>query len=131
MFTLNEEQLDRLSHLRVISYAAGATHYYSALYLAYGKKEVSAWHADVIPVVEFCMAQVLLDCEVYFITKGNILSPEQFTALSIHHFAPGNDQKQIALIGVDSISKELQKLLPLSTLASSWYLLDPTIAHFL
>jgi len=111
MFTLNEEQLDRLSHLKVIFYAAGATDYFSPPYLARGIKVVSAWRANAIPVAEFCLAQILLGCKGYFRNQREYCGPEQFPVLANHHFAPGNYQEQVALIGAGAISQELQKLL--------------------
>lgn len=111
MFTLNEAQLDHLSHLKVIFYAAGATDYFSAPYLARGIKVVSAWRANAIPVAEFCLAQILLGCKGYFRNQREYRGPEQFHALANHHFAPGNYQEQVALIGAGAISQELQKLL--------------------
>ncbi|PLR47332.1 hydroxyacid dehydrogenase [Chimaeribacter arupi] len=111
MFTLNEAQLDRLPHLKVIFYAAGATDYFSAPYLARGIKVVSAWHANAIPVAEFCLAQILLGCKGYFRNQREYCGPEHFSTLANHHFAPGNYQEQVALIGAGAISQELQKLL--------------------
>lgn len=111
MFTLNEAQLERLPHLKVIFYAAGATDYFSAPYLARGIKVVSAWRANAIPVAEFCLAQILLGCKGYFRNQREYRGPENFHALANHHFAPGNYQEQVVLLGAGAISQELQKLL--------------------
>lgn len=111
MFTLNAAQLDRLPNLKVIFYAAGATDYFSAHYLERGIKIVSAWRANAIPVAEFCLAQILLGCKGYFRNQREYRGPEIFPALANHHFAPGNYQEQVALLGAGAISQELHKLL--------------------
>lgn len=111
MFTLSEQQLDQLPNLKVIFYAAGATEYFAAPYVARGINIVSAWQANAIPVAEFCLAHILLGCKGYFRNQREYTTPERFEALSRHHPAPGNYQECVALIGAGAISQVLQRLL--------------------
>lgn len=111
MFTLSEIQLNQLPNLKVLFYAAGATDYFSAPLLTRGVKIVSAWQANAIPVAEFCLAQILLGCKGYFRNQREYTCPERFSALANHHFAPGNYQERVALIGAGAISQALHKRL--------------------
>lgn len=111
MFTLSEAQLDNLSNLKVIFYAAGATDYFSAPYLARKIKIVSAWRANAIPVAEFCLAQILLGCKGYFRNQREYTGPDNFSVLANQHSAPGNYQERVALLGAGAISQALQTLL--------------------
>lgn len=111
MFTLSEMQLNQLPNLKVLFYAAGATDYFSAPLLTRGVKVVSAWQANAIPVAEFCLAQILLGCKGYFRNQREYTNPDRFASLSNQHFAPGNYQERVALIGAGAISQALHKRL--------------------
>jgi len=111
MFTLTEEQLDRLPNLKVVFYAAGMTDYFATPLLARKIKVVSAWQANAVPVAEFCLAQILLGCKGYFRNQRDYIDPACFSMLANHHPAPGNYQESVALIGAGAISTTLQRLL--------------------
>ncbi|WP_323640912.1 hydroxyacid dehydrogenase [Pectobacterium polonicum] len=111
MLTLSEAQLDQLPKLKIIFYAAGATDYFSAPFIARGIKIVSAWKANAVPVAEFCLAQILLACKGYFHNLRNYNRPEDFHSITADYPAPGIYGERIALIGAGAISQVLAELL--------------------
>ncbi|HAT1644560.1 TPA: hydroxyacid dehydrogenase [Raoultella planticola] len=111
MFLLTDAQLEVMSSLKIVFYAAGTTDYFSAPLLKRGIRIVSAWKANAIPVAEFCLAQILLGCKGYFRNNREYKYPEIFNTLAHHHPAPGIYHERVALIGGGAISQALQHLL--------------------
>ncbi len=63
---LKESQIDELSRLKAIFYAAGSVKYFAEPYLKRGIKVISAWAENAKPTAAFALGQVLLSCKGYF-----------------------------------------------------------------
>lgn len=111
MFIPEEQQLARLNSLKAIFYAAGATEYFAAPFRERGVKIISAWHANAIPVAEFCLAQILLSCKGYFHNQREYSAPHRFQPLTGHPVAHGIYRERVALLGAGVISQTLSQLL--------------------
>lgn len=111
MFTLTNEQLDRMPALKAVFYAAGATEYFSASLHARNILVISAWQANAIPVAEFCLAQILLSCKGYFSNVRHYRHPQIFQELSTNPSAPGIYGEKVALLGAGAVSQQLASLL--------------------
>lgn len=66
MPVLTAEDLDRLSSLEAVFYAAGSVKGWAPALLDRGVVVVSGWAANAVPVAEFSLAQILLSCKGYF-----------------------------------------------------------------
>ena len=66
MFKLDDEVLSGLPELKAIFYAAGSVRHFACNLLEQNIQVFSAWRANVIPVAEFSLGQILLANKGYF-----------------------------------------------------------------
>ena len=66
MLKFTPAQLDSMSNLKAVFYAAGSVNNFAGPFLERGITVCSAVEANAVPVAEFCLAQILLACKGYF-----------------------------------------------------------------
>ncbi len=108
MIKFSDRQLDAMSALKAVFYAAGVTDAFARPLLARGITLVSAWQANAIPVAEFCTAQIILALKGFFRSSREFKSPRQWVR---HPDFPGVFEDSVALIGAGAISVKTQELL--------------------
>ncbi|MFA7204868.1 MAG: hydroxyacid dehydrogenase [Saccharofermentanales bacterium] len=110
MFTLSDEQLEKLPNLKFIFYAASSVQGFARCYLSKGIRVMSAWAANAVPVAEFTLGQILLANKGYF---SNLQVSNSFAASSKWDRAgfKGNFHQTIAILGAGMVGKKLVELL--------------------
>lgn len=100
---LTEDEIkEKLPSLKAIFYGAGTVKYFAQPYLNCGVQIFSAWQANAIPVIETCLAQILLANKGFFhlapLTKENYKA-----AAAENKYFPGNYATKVGLIGLGAI----------------------------
>lgn len=109
MFPLTSAQLDQLSNLKAVFYAAGSTNGFAKPFLDRGITICNAVEANAVPVAEFCLAQILLSCKgAYRNSQQCRLGQWKQSDMPVGKGAYG---ETVALLGIGAISRHLLKLL--------------------
>ncbi len=100
---LTEDEIkEKLPSLKAIFYGAGTVKYFAQPYLNCGVQIFSAWQANAIPVIETCLALILLANKGFFhlapLTKENYKA-----AAAENKYFPGNYATKVGLIGLGAI----------------------------
>ncbi|MDX1933303.1 MAG: hydroxyacid dehydrogenase [Capsulimonadales bacterium] len=125
---LTPSQLDALTKLRVVFYAAGSVQGFAPSLLERGITVVSAWHANAVPVSEFVLSQILLAGKGYFRNLREYTgAPGSFPAA---YRGPGNHHTTVALLGYGAVGRAVRALLRPFRLSVLVYdpFLDPAVA---
>ena len=110
MPALSEEQLDQMTSLEAVFYAAGSVKGFARPLLARGITVVSGWGANARPVAEFTLAQILLACKGYHRNRREYVSPDSRQATPAFRGA-GVYGETIGLIGIGMVGREVCELL--------------------
>lgn len=105
---MKEEHFRKLPNLKAVFYAAGATEGFAPGCFDHNVQVFSAWHANAIPVAEYCLGQILLGLKGYFRCQRELTSPEKFNRDLAGRGIYGDT---VALVGTGAVSTYLQKLL--------------------
>ena len=108
MIDLSEEQIERLSNLKAVFYAAGATDNFSRAFLNKDITVCSAWQANAIPVAEFCVGQILLALKGFFRNTVDCANP---ATRPNAYKGNGIFEETVALIGAGTIAQKTKELL--------------------
>ena len=100
---LTEAQIrEKLPSLKAVFYGAGTVKPFAQPFLNCGVRIFSAWQANAIPVIETCLAQILLANKGFFhlapLTKENYKA-----AAAENKYFPGNYATKVGLIGLGAI----------------------------
>lgn len=107
---LQEEQLDRMTALQAVFYAAGSVKGFAGPLLARGITVVSGWGANARPVAEFTLAQILLACKGYHRNRREYVSPGSRGTGQAFRGA-GVYGETIGLIGIGMVGRGVCELL--------------------
>jgi len=107
---LSEEQLDRMTSLRAVFYAAGSVKGFAPPLLRRGIRVVSGWGANARPVAEFSLAQILLACKGYHRNRREYVSPDSRRTTPAFRGA-GVYGETVGLIGIGMVGREVCELL--------------------
>ena len=100
---LTEQQIrEKLPSLKAIFYGAGTVKYFAEPYLNCGVQIFSAWQANAIPVIETCLAQILLANKGFFHLAPHTKQDYKTARKEVSHF-PGNYAAKVGLIGLGAI----------------------------
>jgi phosphoglycerate dehydrogenase-like enzyme len=102
---LAPEQVEAMSRLRAVFYAAGSTRHFALPFLERGVAVVSAWRANAVAVAEFTMSQVLLSLKNYFQDSQSYTSPKDRWKLGDN--CPGAFGETIAILGAGATGSQL------------------------
>ena len=108
MPTLTPREINQLSSLKAIFYAAGSVQSFARPYLEKGISVFSAWVANAIPVAEFTLAQILLSNKGYF---RNSQESRNRSDSDRAFLGPGNYGQPVALLGAGKIGQRVIKFL--------------------
>ena len=108
---LTEQQIrEKLPSLKAIFYGAGTVKYFAEPYLNCGVQIFSAWQANAIPVIETCLAQILLANKGFFHLAPQTKQDYKAARKEVSHF-PGNYAAKVGLIGLGAIGMGVQERL--------------------
>ena len=108
---LTEQQIrEKLPSLKAIFYGAGTVKYFAEPYLNCGVQIFSAWQANAIPVIETCLAQILLANKGFFHLAHQTKQDYKTARKEVSHF-PGNYAAKVGLIGLGAIGMGVQERL--------------------
>lgn len=107
---LTNEQVKKLSSLKIVFYAAGATKYFREPFDQNGITVCSATTANAVPVAEFTLAQILLAGAGYFRNSRECVNEEK-THQKNSYRGYGNYGGRVSILGNGTISNILQELL--------------------
>lgn len=108
---LTEQQIrEKLPSLKAIFYGAGTVKYFAEPYLNCGVQIFSAWQANAIPVIETCLAQILLASKGFFHLAPQTKQDYKAARKAVSHF-PGNYAAKVGLIGLGAIGMGVQEKL--------------------
>lgn len=100
---LTEDEIkEKLPSLKAIFYGAGTVKYFAQPYLNCGVQIFSAWQANAIPVIETCLAQILLANKGFFHLAPQTKQDYKAARKEASHF-PGNYATKVGLIGLGAI----------------------------
>jgi len=99
---LTPEQLQAMSSLRAVFYAAGAVEHFSRPLVERGILVSSAWQANAVPVAEFTVSQILLACKGYFANAREYRASGYRASRG-----PGAYGETIALLGAGAIGTQV------------------------
>lgn len=103
MLKLTEQEIrEKLPSLKAVFYGAGTVKYFAQPFLNCGVQVYSAWQANAIPVVETCLAQILLANKGFFYLARNAKADYK-AARSENNVFPGNYAAKVGLIGLGAI----------------------------
>jgi len=105
-----EEQIRRMPRLKVVFYAAGASHHFRDPFEKNGVIVCSATAANGIPVAEFALGQVLLAGAGYWRNSRECVD-EKHTKILNSYRGHGNYAGRVSILGNGTISNYLQKFL--------------------
>lgn len=113
MLALTEDQIrESLPSLKAVFYGAGTVKYFAQPFLNCGVQVFSAWQANAIPVIETCLAQILLANKGFYYLSRNTKADYRGTRKQNSIF-PGNYAAKVGLIGLGAIGlgvlRELQR----------------------
>jgi phosphoglycerate dehydrogenase-like enzyme len=108
MPVLSPEEVECLSSLKAIFYAAGSVQSFARLYLEKGVLVFSAWVANAVPVAEFTLAQILLSNKGYF---RNSRESRNRSDADRAFLGQGNYGESVALLGAGQVGQRVIKLL--------------------
>ncbi len=103
MPVLTEEQIKLyFPALKYVFYAAGSVQYFAQPYLSCGVRIFSAWQANALPVVEYCVSQILLANKGYFQLIGKTRESYSASAEYFHRYI-GNYGAKVGILGDGTI----------------------------
>lgn len=110
---LTEAQIrEKLPSLKAVFYGAGTVKPFAQPFLNCGVRIFSAWQANAIPVIETCLAQILLANKGFF-QQASCTKKDYKAARKQNNLFPGNYAAKVGLIGLGAIGlgvlKELQR----------------------
>ena len=108
MVPLGPHELDRLSALEAVFYAAGSVQRFARPILERDILLVSSWAANAVPVAEFTLSQILLSCKGYFRCAERCVSPQGWEDVS---HGPGAFGETVGLIGMGMVGRRVAELL--------------------
>ena len=100
-----------LPALKAIFYSAGTVQSFARPFMARGVKIFSAWAANAVPVAEYAVAQIILDCKGFFRACSLASANKRKEARDISMSCPGNYGCKIGLIGVGMIGSLVAEML--------------------
>ena len=108
---LTEAQIrEKLPSLKAVFYGAGTVKYFVQPFLNCGVQVFSAWQANAVPVIETCLAQILLANKGFYYLARNAKKDYRSAKKQIGRF-PGNYAAKVGLIGLGSIGLGVLKAL--------------------
>ena len=109
MSELQEEHLDQLPNLKIVFYGAGSVQKFARPFLEREIRVCSAWRANVVPVAEYTLAQILLTNKGYY---RNIQDCQTRDGRKSSPFkGRGNFGATVALLGAGAIGRLVIDLL--------------------
>lgn len=109
MPALDEAAWRELEGLKAVFYAAGSVQSFARPLLKAGVRLFSAWHANAIPVAEYCLAQILLAGKGFL--PGQMALRQQGPQAWHTQFVRGNRGSVVALLGAGKVARALIQLL--------------------
>ena len=107
MWAFGAAELQVLSNLRAVFYAAGSVKHFAAPLLERGVVLTSAQGINAIPVAEFTLGQILLANKGYF---RNVAEYRETPAYEVFR-GRGNFASQVSILGAGQIGRRLIRLL--------------------
>ncbi|BCM94182.1 putative 2-hydroxyacid dehydrogenase YoaD [Abditibacteriota bacterium] len=108
MWPLSHSQLEAMSNLKAVFYAAGSVKHFAAPLLERGIVVASAWGANAVPVAEFALAQILLANKGYL---RNVSEYRMVPGYDRCFRGRGNYGATVAILGAGHIGRKLIELL--------------------
>ena len=108
MPSLTEKQIETyFPNLKCVFYSAGTVKYFAQPFLNKGIRIFSAWQANAIPVIECCVAEILLATKgFYYLSRESKKGHDNYLRCKKGtHVFPGNYDAKIGLIGLGAIGK--------------------------
>ncbi len=110
MPVLTKEEVEKLTNLKLVLYAAGATRDFRFPFVDNGVTVCSATAANAIPVAEYCVGQIVLAATGFFKNIVDCRDAKKMHSATAH-IGRGCYGARVALLGNGTISQLVQEML--------------------